>query len=377
MSAFWGLPSRSSLSVFRQRGRRDARAHGEALAVVVSSVRGMPNPWFALGSSRDGTVAAMLLDRIAAAAESHGVSGWVLKAALEAGVDVPPVRRHAASAMARHLRAVGDLGVCREALDGAGIKFLVAKGPALNAVVHRDAGLRSYVDLDLAVDRTVFPGALEALEAAGLLLLDRNWTLLRAAEAQELRLRTASGGVVDLHSSLGRGPASTDHAPSVKALWERGRHFDGPHGPVRTLGPADTLVHLAMHAADAGGHRLVWLADLRAAWLRAMEGGVSPTEVTHTAEEWGGLPALALMLRRVSRILDEGIPIRMPAGRSPGQSSRRIDGRRSPLSSGDSGTLGAPSGPSGSADSEPERAGRHRQGGRMGNERSPAAGLDS
>ncbi len=242
--------------------------------------------------------------------------------------------------MARHLRAVEDLGVCSEVLEQAGIDFLVAKGPALNAVVHRDPGLRSYVDLDLAVDREDFPDALAVLEAAGLLLLDCNWTLLEAAQAQELRLRTSSGGVVDLHSSLGRGPASEDTAPAVRTLGERGQSFEGPRGPVRTLGPADTLVHLAVHAADAGGHRLVWLADLKASWLRAIEAGVAPAEVRGTAEEWGALPALALMTGRVSRVLGGDLPRQDSETRSVVWSVlQEVDARRSPLSTGRSGTF--------------------------------------
>jgi hypothetical protein len=319
------------------------------MAVVVSSVRGGTNPWVGLDVFGDAVRMRAAVDRVTQLADEHGVVGWVLGAAVRAGVDTPQLRRSAASAMARHLRAVGDLEVCRAALDGAGIAFLVAKGPALNAVVHRDAALRSYVDLDLAVDRPVFPDALAALESAGLVLLDRNWTLLRAGEAQELRLRTASGGVVDLHSSLGRGPAGADPSPSVLTLVERGRPFDGPGGPVRTLAPADTVVHLAVHAADAGGHRLVWVADLRAALLRAGEAGLGARELDRTAQEWGAGPALSLMTRRVTRVLGDEVPREVTGAWSgaPRRSERSatwsalagLDARLSPLSSGGSGTL--------------------------------------
>ena len=180
------------------------------------------------------------LDRIAAAAESHGVSGWVLRRRWRpAWTSRPaPARRlpQWPGTCARSATSAVQRGSRRD-----GIEFSVAKGPALNAVVHRDQGCAPTLTSTSQWTARYFADALEALEAGGLVLLDRNWTLLRAAEAQELRLRTASGGWSTCTARSGEGRQARTPPPSVKALWNRGRHFDGPHGPVRTLGSADTL----------------------------------------------------------------------------------------------------------------------------------------
>jgi hypothetical protein len=206
------------------------------------------------------------------------------------------------SVLGRHQRALADLAGAKEALDGARVSHLVVKGPAV-ARWYAEPSLRSSVDLDLLVRPAEVGPALEALEDAGFFLLDGNWPLLRHADVHELVLGTPSGGALDLHWSLGPSPMTIDHSPDADLLLARSVGFDAGGVGVRGLGDADAVVHLAVHAAASGGHRLVWLADLRAA-LEATVPDID--ELRSRAEEWGALPAVTLMLGRLRRTLGDG-----------------------------------------------------------------------
>ena len=102
------------------------------------------------------------------------------------------------------------------------------------------------------------------MEGAGFAVLHRNWAHVQSMREHEVALRSPTGGVVDLHWSLGPAPLSSDRSPGFGLLM--GRSVDVPVGEstCRALGDVDALCHVAVHAAAAGGHRLVWLADLRA-----------------------------------------------------------------------------------------------------------------
>jgi hypothetical protein len=196
------------------------------------------------------------------AAQFHGVEGW-LRDRVGAGnreLDVA-----AFSALARHQRALSELSVAQEALSRAGVEYLVIKGPALAEPLHGSPALRSYVDLDLLVRPSSLSEAWAALLRAGFVPLDVNWPLLRSLRVTELRLRGSSGGVLDLHWSLTHGSSGMT-SPRVSTLLQRARRVDfggGVGGP--TLSVGDTLVHVAVHAAASGGHRLIWLKDVIAA----------------------------------------------------------------------------------------------------------------
>lgn len=137
------------------------------------------------------------------------------------------------------------------------------------------------------------------MEQAGCTLLDANWPLLTRLRVHELRVFTPSGGIIDLHWSLGAEQAPRDNSPTADALFGRSREITVEGLPVRTLAWADTVVHLAVHAASSGGDRLIWYADLRAALAAAPTGG--DEALVHRASDWGARPALHLMLVRGRR----------------------------------------------------------------------------
>jgi hypothetical protein len=235
---------------------------------------------------------------LVAAAVVHGVEGWVAWRAGECGVEVPGIGPHVHSALGRHQRALADLRVVDQVLGAAGVPYLVVKGPAL-VRRYADPSLRSYVDLDIVVPPDRVGESLEALEHAAFRLVDMNWPMLMAADVHELGLVTPSGGALDLHWSLGPTPRSLDYSPAVEELLDRSTSFMAGGVSVRGLDPLDELVHLAVHSAAAGGHRLIWLADLRAAATTQPVPGALQTR----AREWGAGPAMGLMLRRLQDTL--------------------------------------------------------------------------
>ncbi|MGB8382007.1 MAG: nucleotidyltransferase family protein [Dermatophilaceae bacterium] len=240
---------------------------------------------------------------LAIAAELHGVEGWVRRAV---GPGNPGIDRAVHAALSRHQRALVDLQVAAGALDRAGVGFLVVKGPALLATCYSAADLRSYVDLDVLVEPAAVAGSVSALEGAGFRVIDVNWPMLTAARVHELRLISPTGGALDLHWALA-DDSSGQHCPPARTLIARGVQADIGATRVRTLSPADTVTHLGVHAAGSGGHRLIWLADIRAALARA-EGDIHSGVVTQVIDEWQARPALALILARAHRILGWQIP---------------------------------------------------------------------
>lgn len=251
------------------------------------------NAWRAL----DSAASASLTD----AAVKHGVEGWLRKRSRALGVLLPGVTEAVHAALARYQLAVEELGVVQRALQSVGSEFLIAKGPALVNQFYPGPELRSSVDLDVLVRPRDLSEVLAALEREGCTLLDANWPLLSRLRAHELRVEGPSGGLVDLHWSLGAGPEPKDSAPSAATLLDRSCEITVAGTPVRTLDWADTVVHLAVHAASSGGDRLIWYADLRAALAAAPDGGVEL--VARRAVEWGALPALRLILLRAQRAI--------------------------------------------------------------------------
>jgi hypothetical protein len=75
---------------------------------------------------------------------------------------------------------------------------------------------------------------------------------------------------------------------------------------VLSLDWADMVVHLAVHAAGSGGHRLLWCADLRAALEAAPEGAARL--LGSRAAEWSAAPQVGLMLARTRSALGTPVP---------------------------------------------------------------------
>jgi hypothetical protein len=273
-----------------------ARSRRDVAAALVGCVRGDRL------ARLDGDGLALLGE----AARRHGVSGFVWRAARRSGLaelaELADVRTDVAVAAARHLRAVADLGLIAGALA---VPWLVFKGPVLAELVHPSPELRSYADVDVLVAPTDFAAAVAALESAGCVVYERNWSLVRGARLGSLRLHSPTGTLIDLHWHLVNDAA--DRAAlrvDCAGVLARRRPVRLGSLEVPTMDPVDTVVHLALHAALAGAHRLVWLADVAC----ATRGIADWDAVLARAGQWSAGPALAVVLHRTATVLGAPSP---------------------------------------------------------------------
>jgi DNA-binding transcriptional ArsR family regulator len=201
------------------------------------------------------------------AASFHRVTHHLLVLGEEVLVEAPGLREELRSARARavlgELQVVADLGPAAAVLDRAAPGWVVVKGASLGARVYENPVERPAGDLDVVVAPERFADAVEALEAAGARVLDRNWTLLLRERRGQVHLVLPQGTVMDLHwDVLNRGVVREDFSLRTRDLLERAEPVRiGPH-LVRTLDAADTVLHLCLHAAVSGGHRVGWLMDV-------------------------------------------------------------------------------------------------------------------
>ncbi|QBI20277.1 hypothetical protein ER308_12335 [Egibacter rhizosphaerae] len=253
------------------------------------------------------------LEGLAEAAFFHGVGGYVYRAVGDRD-ELPHLERERLKltmdrTVVTHLRALSDLRTVMTAFEQASIPWLAIKGPVLGEPVHGRVDLRAYGDLDLVVPGAGLGDALDTLEAHGAEVRDRNWTLIRDSLKGEVHVRLPSGLTGDVHWHLINDNAVRKQFRVPMAdLFSRMRTVPVGGIEVPTLGAADTIVYVAMHAVMSGGHRLVWLKDLE----RLLENPLaSATEIGETARRWRAGLVLATALQRVDRSI--GCP---PAART-------------------------------------------------------------
>jgi hypothetical protein len=223
----------------------------------------------------------------------------------------------------RHLRILADLASLRLALDGAGIPWMCFKGPVLSEVVYPRADLRSYVDLDVLVEQPVFAAAVETLEGAGFRLLDRNWDLIGNEERGQLHVVLPFGTIADVHwHLLNRGVVRQSLSVPMRDVFANHRTVTIDGAPVRTLGSVDTLLHLCVHAALAGGNRLQWLKD-----IERVVASEPPAwdEVVAAARTWRAAASTGVMLERARRVLGADVPADVVARLLPSVGRRAAD----------------------------------------------------
>lgn len=282
-----------------------ARARGRVLAASVAE-----HDWSSPPPLVERWLPAVDPPALVAAARFHGVPGCLyhslrhVQQAERAAVDA--LERAHYAGLAGHLRILGELPRLGAALDEAGVSWLIFKGPVLNEVVYRRPDLRAYGDIDVLVSPVHLGDALTAMEKAGCTVEDRNWDLLRRERLGEVQLTTAGGTAIDLHWHPLNDASARDSCPvDTATLLGRARAVQVGPLVVRTLSRADTLVHLAVHAAMGGGNRLVWCKDLEQVVLHDRPAW---DEVVDAATEWRAGLVCAVMLRRAHRALGFDVP---------------------------------------------------------------------
>jgi hypothetical protein len=151
------------------------------------------------------------------------------------------------------------LGVIREALEQAGVEWLVFKGMALGRTVYADPVLRPAQDIDVLVRRQARSVACDGLQRAGFELQPALSTA-----THEISLR-GHGVTVDLHWRTLR-PGRTRVSLSDLALDTRRRLADGVYVPGAVASTVIQLVHPAVTEYVTG--RLIRVVDLHR-WLAA------------------------------------------------------------------------------------------------------------
>lgn len=282
---------------------RVAVANGRILSSVVRTViSGDTDELTAAVAGRD-------LSTIPQLAELHGIAPAAFLALSEvAGTDplvIDRLRSGYHRGVRAHLLALGGLDLVYDVLEPI-TPWLAVKGPVLAEAVYRRPDLRSYVDLDVVVSPNHFPAAVAALELAGCRVLDRNWRRLASERPGELRLVLPSGLLVDLHWHVLHQPRLRD-AFSIDPFVVARRSCEVEIGGrcVRTLDPALTLVHLALHASLAGGDKLVWVMDLHQAVTNLETDWDAVVEV---AQRTGAALPTAAMLDRARRVVAFEVP---------------------------------------------------------------------
>ena len=217
---------------------------------------------------------------------------------------------------ARHLLVTSNLRRVQELLERAGIPFLVVKGPAVAALAYRRPRIRFYQDLDIVVRRQHFATALDLFEANGAQVVDPNWPYHSEHVAGELRLSTG----VDLHwHLLFFQELRSATAIRMDEIFSRERPVSLAGTTVLTTDPADTLIHLSLHACLEGGSRLIWLKDIE----RSIANDAPAWEdVIERSLRWRVNLFVGTMLMRSRSVLDTPVPDEVVATLLPSRAWR-------------------------------------------------------
>ena len=156
------------------------------------------------------------------------------------------------------------MGTVLRTLERSATPFLVVKGPAVARALYPSPWLRAFGDVDIIVHQRDWQAVEELVVRMGF-APDRDARVpmppLSGADVlYERTYRHPSRLALDVHYDdiLNCGLATRD----VDGFWQRARSIDIEGLPVRTLAPADQLIHLCAHAHYHGYTRLIWLSDL-------------------------------------------------------------------------------------------------------------------
>jgi hypothetical protein len=259
-------------------------------------------------------------------ARHHRVLPFVHRDLREAGgVDVRTMQaldRHAVTQTANQMRIVNDLAGFAALLAPLEVQWITFKGPVLAQRCYDRPELRTYGDLDLLIAREDFPQVVTYLQGSGVTVIDRNWTLIRRERRGQLHLTLAMGTVADLHwHLLNRAVVRDSFDVDMGAVLTRTRTVVVSGVEVETLSAVDTVVHLALHAALAGGDRLIWMKDLeRSIAAESLEWD----EVVARAFAWQAGAAVASTLQRARDVLGAQVPVWVLRDLEPSSARRRV-----------------------------------------------------
>jgi hypothetical protein len=278
-------------------------------------VRPTPSPELAvlLGAARTHPDRAALTDlvgrdvdweQLVAAAVEHGLVPLVHRAlpAVPAGaVPEDALGRLAAEAKAdagRGLVLTAELQRLLHAFDGAGVRALPYKGPALSALAYGSVTARSYTDLDLVVEPDALPAVEQAMIAAGYQRVgsDADRARSRGHRWHHQYRREDNRAFVEIHWAFTY--RSWGFARDLGPLMARGETVTVAGEDVATFAREDLVILLAVHGAKHFWERLLWVVDI--ARLAEPQVGVDWSRVVGEATRTGTrrMVLIALALAR-------------------------------------------------------------------------------
>jgi Uncharacterised nucleotidyltransferase len=204
-----------------------------------------------------------------------------------------------------HMSLLGLLLKLGPALDDGGVTWVVVKGPHLAEMAYHGSA-RSYSDLDVVVPAGQFRKALDVVTAQGARTIDRNWDLIVRDPRGQLHLAFGPDIGLDLHWHL----VNLSHqryrfAIPMEELFGRRRRVQLGSVGAWVLDPTDSVLHVTLHAALAGGHRLGWLIDIERSVANF---GPDWETLLARCHAWHTELPVASLLNRAREVLDAAVP---------------------------------------------------------------------
>lgn len=214
-----------------------------------------------------------------------------------------PLRQDRDRAVFHHLRATAVLGQVDEVLDG--IPWVAVKGPVLSEFAHPVHGIRSYRDLDVVVAPASLRRACERLFDVGWRVIDTVETLRHPSLPGEIVVGNEARLLVDLHWAMVHSASLRERFRlPTEAILER--RVAGSSGRTRIWhpDPADSLIHVCLHAALAGATRLLHVLDADQLARQVDDWDA----VVRRAREWGATATTAVVLGRARSLFGTPVP---------------------------------------------------------------------
>lgn len=172
------------------------------------------------------------------------------------------LRERAFDSAWRTLRMLSATLPALQALDDAGVPYVVSKGPGLAAVYPSPVD-RPYADLDVLVEPRTFPVARRILAGLGYRVQPQSeppWDAFDRLCREGVNLYTAEGGSVDLHHRI--PPWRWARALEVRDLLRRAERRNVSGTGVAILPALDnfvvSLLHVVSDRGNPGATTMVW-----------------------------------------------------------------------------------------------------------------------
>jgi len=154
-----------------------------------------------------------------------------------------------------------ELAAIMTRFEAAGIPALVFKGPALAVVAYGNPTIRAYSDLDILIPRSNVVSAAELLIADGFDVYSyKREVFERSFFSNKSENFYSDRASVDLHWTL--QDRWFPFGPDEEVLWSRTENFSLKGRDFRTLGAADHLLFLCVHASKHGWPSLAAVVDV-------------------------------------------------------------------------------------------------------------------